>query len=383
VEDVDSEGVFSTTITATLAFAVWAESISGTFEALPSGINGALTRLSDTQVQISFTGTTIDSVSLATLTFADASFEGVLASQVQNSSTDLEFRARPRISWASTEFIETTGGQVGSLECTLTGDTFVSSGMLYATLGGYPTGFKPQFTKLSSTTLRVSLSGFALQHEASDSVSGVSFGLEKYALTSQLVPHGLQSTLSVTFTSEQASPQVLLSPSTLLERIEHDGVLESYETYLDITSGTWGTDLTKLTLRHPQTELTWEATRVSDTSIKILLAGTITTDKFFTFDYSTDIAVPAFESSGTVYLRVNTRNASEYWLVGEEEVYEGDSVVLGTPAIQRSGSTVFSLGSVRAPYSEDFSPTEHLNTLWTITTGDLTTGVITTGEGLL
>ncbi|MCU0425938.1 MAG: IPT/TIG domain-containing protein [Candidatus Kapabacteria bacterium] len=185
-------GVLSTNI-ITLSDASWTSSVSNGatltpgahFLAanVPSGLTLVMTKLSDSQVQISFTGNALqhqasNNVANVQLTFTDAALNGTPAASVtglNGTNLAITFLDNPRAIYSGTTFPEATannGTITTKRTITLAFDTFVPTGAfvqgVHFTASGVPTGLTMTVTRASQTSAEIGFTGTAAAHESAN-----------------------------------------------------------------------------------------------------------------------------------------------------------------------------------------------------------------------
>jgi hypothetical protein len=163
---------------------------------LPAGLGVSITKDSDTQVTVSFTGTATahengDDISNLTFAFQDSAFSGGDASAVANSTrSDLtvDFENAPVVSYGGTTFSEASNndGSIGNtITLTLSGDTFVDDGDFGEgdeyTVANEPSGLTLSVARDSATQLTLSLTGTAASHADANDISDLTLSLQDAA----------------------------------------------------------------------------------------------------------------------------------------------------------------------------------------------------------
>ena len=164
---------------------------------VPAGLSFSLTRVDATHAVAALGGNAsshaaIDSIADLRLTFLDAAFASVGASNVTGHALtfSVAFTNAPVVTYGGDTFTEVSGGYIDNrspLVISLAGGTlggadgqdFVATGWLQ--VGNLPQGLTAQATRDNASTLSVRLAGSAAAHASSNSVHNVTFAFQNGA----------------------------------------------------------------------------------------------------------------------------------------------------------------------------------------------------------
>ncbi|MCT4642698.1 MAG: DUF2341 domain-containing protein [Bacteriovoracaceae bacterium] len=305
-EASSNDGAVSETITINLTGTTFTgtngDNFAGTKATIsnhPTGLTPVLTKNSNSQLTLSFTGTAsshadAQDVSNITIVFADGAFASGAAAGVDNSTKNdiaIDFRNLASIAYDSGTFSE-SGTNVGAIGNTITltltddiftgtnGDNFAGNGN--ATVSNVPAGLTATLVRASDTTLTLSLNGSATNHANSDDVSNISVVLAASAFSfnsnATLVTNYSKTDVAVDYADPFA---IAYSATALAEAITNDGAIAATLT-LDLTgttfTGTNGDNFVpaKATVSNVPAGLTAVVTRNSATQLALSFTGTAT-----------------------------------------------------------------------------------------------------------
>ena len=186
-----NNGSIGNALVITLNGDTFAAALGGTYTVtqVPDGLVPQLTRDSDTQVTLSFTGqaaahTAAQSTNGLTLAFADAAFSTVAAANIAGSTLHfaVTFADPPALAYSRTSFAELSFGTIDNrtpMTITLSGDTFAAAPdgdfSAWVTVANLPQGLSAVFTRSSDTQLAVTLTGAATAQAASNTIHNLGF----------------------------------------------------------------------------------------------------------------------------------------------------------------------------------------------------------------
>ncbi len=295
VEAAANDGSISTTVTITLTGDTFdAAVVSGgkvTATNVPSGLTASFTRVSNTEISLTLTGTAAahanaNDISNLAVTFLDGAFTTTtLASGVTNyRKTDfvVDYTNPPGVYYSRGSFVESSAND-GSIDTTISitliGDTFsagvVSSGLVSAS--NVPSGLTPSFTRISDTEIRMSLSGNANVHVDANDISNltVTFSDGAFVNTTRAsdMANYVKNDLIVDFADPY--PRLLYSSGTFSESSSNDGSISTTIT-ITLLRDTFQSDVVsggKISVDNLPAGLTASFTRIDDNQITLTLTG--------------------------------------------------------------------------------------------------------------
>ncbi len=199
---------------------------------IPSGLTFKITRVDNTTLKLSMTGTAAAHEALNSamfnLTLTNNAYNGLTATTVVDNTKALAVRFvdSPRVKVESGSFIESDfndGSIAGNKTMILTGanltDLGVQNGLLVSgthyTVSGVPVGLTVEISKESDTRLAIKLSGKATNHAAINSISNMTITLNTAAFDTTLSVSGRSNTFAVTFIGKNPIRILEIYPSTI------------------------------------------------------------------------------------------------------------------------------------------------------------------------
>jgi len=261
---------------------------------LPAGLGVAITKASDYQVTVSFSGTAsnhtaADGTNTLTFAFQNAAFSQNNASLVTGSTRNdlvVHFNDPPVVSYSGTTFTEASrnNGTIGnSLTLTLTGDTFADGDFAVNeayTVANEPSGLTLDVTRNSATQLTLALSGTATSHANSNDIANLTFALQNAAFATVAAANITGATRSNLLVDFNNQPTISYSRTVFSElsggQIDNTTPIEitiSGDTF----TGDNGSDFVaagKVTNNNVPAGLTLVLTRSSETKLLATLTGT-------------------------------------------------------------------------------------------------------------
>lgn len=198
-----------------------------TTSGVPGGLTVTVTRNGSTQATVSVSGTAgshadIDDTGM-TLSFLDAAFDNVAASDITNSTKSLafDFNDQPSLAYSRTVFEELSNGTIDNttpVQITISDDTFTgANGSDFVSAGkvavaSLPGGLTAVLEKDSATQLSATLTGTATAHADSNDVTDLTFTFQNTAITAadaDQVTGYSRSDLEIDFSDSTATINVL------------------------------------------------------------------------------------------------------------------------------------------------------------------------------
>jgi hypothetical protein len=261
---------------------------------VPTGLTAVVTRTSATTTTLTFSGIAsphiaASSTGSTTLVFTNGAFTSVPAANITNSTkSDIAVNftdgtASLAFSGGFTESGANDGSVTGSIEVVATGDEFVNpiNSGVQVTVSNVPTGLTPVITRNSGTSTSITLTGNAIVHTASSSISNltVTFNNGAFAVTSpaSLATNNPYTTGTITFSDKGMG----YSTTTLAESSANNGAVStvvtatlSSETF--VVSGGVMTSGIHYSIANVPSGMTEVVTGTSGTTATIALTGTTT-----------------------------------------------------------------------------------------------------------
>ncbi|OIQ16193.1 MAG: hypothetical protein BM556_16165, partial [Bacteriovorax sp. MedPE-SWde] len=288
-EDTVNDGSIVETMTVTLTDDLFTNPLLGVSATnVPAGLTANFTRLSDTSVQINFSGnatlhSSTDNIANLGITFTDASFQNSSAASITDSArSDLSIAYTDPASLAYatsifTEDTDNTGQTTDSIIITLTGDTFEADLTGDINVTNTPVGMTPVVTRDSATQVTLTLTGNATSHINTDDIGNLTITFTDNAFVSNSsaanIVDYIKSDIAVDF-NDPAS--LAYDVSILNEAIVNVGSITEVAV-ITLTGDTFDTDLTgDITATNVPTGLTAVFTRDSATQVTMSLTGNAT-----------------------------------------------------------------------------------------------------------
>lgn len=204
-----------------------------TIDNVPAGMTLSLGKTSLTQVILSLTGNAIDhnnadDISNLTITFLDAAFQAVSASEVINSTKNdigINFN-NPVLSYEMgnfTEAIANDGSISTTKTVTLSGDTFAPGPFqegTHFTTAYVPTGLNLVVTRNSNTQVTLSLTGKAIFHANTYNINSLTIAFQDAAFANSdaaEVTNATKNDMSIDFVDAATLQSIAITtPSTKL-----------------------------------------------------------------------------------------------------------------------------------------------------------------------
>lgn len=287
---------------------------------VPVGLTAVITRDSDTQLSLTFTGNATDHLNIhdvadLTITFLDGAFTTVAtASDVANyidSAGIVDFENQASLSYSGffDERLENDGVVAGSsIVVTLTGDTFVNPGIGFTggvdfTLTNVPAGFGYTLLYNNSTSATLVLTDPATNHLDANDISNLTLTFLDPAFTTEdasNVTNYINDSLVVDFDDQ---PYVTYSGS-FTESVANDGSVTGSIT-LDLVGDTFIAGPLDLIIMfsNPPAGLVPQVTRNSDTQVEMSFTGNA--DSHLDSDDISDLTINCTNGSFT-----NTNSAN-------------------------------------------------------------------------
>ncbi len=360
---------------------------------VPAGLTMVVTKDSNTQLTISFTGNATNhenanDVSNIQLTFQNSAFNDTSSASLVlgyvQSGMSMDFIDTYTLSYSAVTFTESTDNN-GSIANTLTltlagttftgsnGDNFVSAGKVSAS--NVPAGLTVVATRNSSTQITLSLSGNAAAHENANDIANLTINFEDGAFSSGEnlgVTNYSRNNLIVDF---RDTVSIAYSDSTFNEAVTNIGVITETKT-LTLSNDTWtgsnGEDYIstgKATVANVPAGMTAQLTRQSASALSFRLNGTAAshvnandisnlTLNFTSGAFTTSTSLATITNSGRSDLNVNFLDA--YVLTYDTPTFNeaipndgtiGNSLVLtltGTTFTGSNGDNFIAAGKISA-----------------------------------
>lgn len=282
-------GAITDTIVMTLTGDTFAADITGDITAsnVPSGLTAVLTRDSDTQVTVSFTGTAdnhenVNDISNLTITCATAAFvnntDALNVTGYLKNDIAVGFNDAASLAYSTStlnENVSNTGEITETVVMTLTNDTFAAdlTGDVSAT--NVPSGLTAVFTRDSDTQVTLSFTGTADNHENANDISNLTVTFLAAAFTNNTVATNVtnysKSDIAVNF-ADAAS--LAYSTSSLAEASSNTGAITE-TVVITLTNDTFAADITgDVSATNVPAGLTAVFSRDSDTQVTLSFTGT-------------------------------------------------------------------------------------------------------------
>ena len=253
---------------------------------LPTGLSLSVTRNSDIQIEVGFSGKAdshldIDDIGNLEFIFNGTAFEGVsdgtLVSGHTNSALGIDFNDPPALTYDLTTFTEmtsNTGEMITELTVTLVGDEFSFGLDTKININGVPSGLTPLIIRDSPTQMRFSLTGNALNHEVVDNINNISITFLDEAFVNTLsstdVTGYTRADIGVTFLD---AASLAYDVTTLNESLSNDGSISEKMT-ITLTNDIFEADLVgDITTTNLPTGLVLDINRLSDTQVELSFTG--------------------------------------------------------------------------------------------------------------
>lgn len=292
------------------------------FSNIPSGLTGVATRLDDTNIVFSFTGTAdnheiVDNISNVEIAFFDGAFTSGKAAGVnpdQFTGISISYRDRPTLTYSPSEFDENTAN-IGGTDSTVSifaanvnfdgsaSENFVASGKVV--VSNYPTGLTPVVTYISNTQVNLTFTGTANDHANSDDLAtGISVVFQDSAFiggNAAAIQDASYSSLGFDFIDPY---QISYGSSSFVESTSNNGSIGS--TVSITLAGTFFTGASnedfaangKASVTNLPAGLTAQVTRLSSSLVQVSLNGQATdhTDSDDINNLTIEFADTAFQS---------------------------------------------------------------------------------------
>lgn len=263
---------------------------------VPVGLTAAITKISDTRLQVTLSGTAtnhanINDIANLTINLLGTAFTSGDAAGVQTSSrTDInvDFNDPPSLAYSGTTFNEmnTNVGRIdNTITVTLSNDTFTGSngedfvGSSKISVTNLPAGLTAQAQRTSDTTIDITLISVASDHTAADNISNLTFAFQDSAFTNVAASNITGATNSGISISYLNPYNGSYSASSLAESVGNDGSISGSIT-VTLTGTTFaGTNSEnfiatgKVSVVNVPTGLTASLVRNSDTQLTLAYTG--------------------------------------------------------------------------------------------------------------
>ena len=296
VETETNDGSISSNITLSLSgsgvsFTNIATLIAGlhyTITNVPPGLAFSLTRSDANTLVAHLTGKAdvhlaSNSITNLNLAFLDAAFPGTVAAKVSGSTNSLsvDFHDPTFLTLSGTNFIEAAAnnGSIGNSNIlTLAGTTFANATFInntHYTVTNVPDGLTFNLVHISDTQLVASLSGWAVNHLATNGISNLTLNLLDPAFSTVHAANiaGLHIIFAVSFTNQ---PGLTYSGNTFTET--SGGMIDNrFPITIALTGDTFAADAgSRITVDNLPDGLSAIFTRDTPTQLSVRLGGTAT-----------------------------------------------------------------------------------------------------------
>lgn len=279
-EATANDGSITATQTLTLNNGTFAADMSSgvTVNNLPTGLGISVTRNSDTQITISFTGDasshgSANSISNASVTVAQSKI--VSASEnVTSGIFKIQFinpypvPALTAVNSTISEAASNDGTIIASQELTLTNGTFATDMSSGVTVNNLPSGLGISVTRNSDTKITINFTGKATNHGADVNNANVSVVASKINGARNTIQSG-----TFTFDFNSSTPSISVQNSSLSEAVANDGsILETQ--VVNLSNGVFAADMSSgVTVNNLPSGLGISTTRNSDTKLTLRFTG--------------------------------------------------------------------------------------------------------------
>jgi hypothetical protein len=298
-ESATNNGAISNTILVTLVGDTFSPTLTAgsdlTYANVPAGLTGAVTRNSATTATLSLTGnatthTNASSISNLTVVWADSAFVTSAAADIDNSTKSnitVTFLDPALVTYSGsfTESASNDGSVTGSRVATVTGDTFVNTGLIlventHFTLTNKPAGLTAVMTvNGAGTTATLTFTGNATTHTNAVDVANLGITFLDGAFTSTPLVANINSPSNTTGAIDFIDVTLAYDITTLLEAIANDGSIGNNPITITLAGDTFSATVVSgshVTAANVPTGMTAVFTRASNTTVTMSLTGNAT-----------------------------------------------------------------------------------------------------------